>query len=56
MMAEVKQVTAVTHGVTLSDDGLFVTINEKKNVPPIAAEGPLASSDERKWAKLRKQK
>jgi hypothetical protein len=51
-MAKVKQVTAVTHGVTLSDDGLFVTTERKNNIPLI----PLASSDGRKWAKLRKQK
>jgi len=33
MMAEVMQVTAVTQGVTLSDDGLFMTTakrNKKK--------------------------
>jgi len=43
-MAKVKQVTAVTHGVTL-----FVTTPErKKNVPLIAFDVPLATSDGRK--------
>jgi hypothetical protein len=43
MMAKAKQVTAVTHGVTLSDDGLFVTTTQrKKNVALIAVDVPLS--------------